>query len=153
LRIFSAYGEGLKRQLFFDIATKATSASKQGESEIVLFGTGEESRDFIHGEDVARAALLVSEKESTEYWEAYNVASGREVQVKDAATEFLRILGLNVTCRFNGTVRTGDPRFWRADVGKIQNISFAPSISLSTGLGRYAAWLKEERHIQDRNDL
>jgi UDP-glucose 4-epimerase len=43
VRIFSAYGNGLKKQLFWDISQKLSK-----NNEVVLFGTGMESRDFIH---------------------------------------------------------------------------------------------------------
>lgn len=144
LRIFSAYGEGLRRQLFFDVAAKAAHARSQGKREIILFGTGEESRDFIHGEDVARAALAVAEAASDENLEVYNVANGEEVRVKDAVDQFLEMAGLNIKSHFNGSIRAGDPRYWKADISKITKIHHSHSIPLDVGLERYAEWLKRE---------
>ncbi len=69
LRIFSAYGNGLKKQLFWDLYQK-TKSSK----EICLFGTGNETRDFIHVSDIARVIDLVIQKADFE-GEAINVAN------------------------------------------------------------------------------
>ena len=59
LRIFSAYGPGLQKQLFWDLYQKHTS-----KKPIVLYGTGQESRDFIFIDDVIQAIALVLEKAS-----------------------------------------------------------------------------------------
>ena len=58
LRIFSAYGAGLRRQVVWDICTKALLGNK----EIVLYGTGAETRDFVHAEDVAMAVCQVADQ-------------------------------------------------------------------------------------------
>ncbi len=53
LRIFSAYGEGLKKQLFWDLYQKV-----KANPSVVLFGSGNESRDFIHISDILLAYRL-----------------------------------------------------------------------------------------------
>jgi len=50
LRIFSAYGPGLKKQLFYDLYQK----TKQKDA-IELLGTGNETRDFIYIDDLVIA--------------------------------------------------------------------------------------------------
>ena len=50
LRIFSAYGSGLRRQVVWDICKNMTQCQ-----ELVLQGTGKESRDFVHAFDIALA--------------------------------------------------------------------------------------------------
>ena len=42
-RVFSAYGAGLKKQLFWDLYKKS-----QTQTNITLFGTGNETREYIH---------------------------------------------------------------------------------------------------------
>ena len=54
IRIFSAYGNGLRKQLLWDIYQKY-----QNTGRIELFGTGEETRDFIHVSDIVRAIELI----------------------------------------------------------------------------------------------
>ena len=54
LRVFSSFGPGLKKQLFWDLYLKSLE-SKDGKVE--LFGTGSETRDFIYVDDLVRAIL------------------------------------------------------------------------------------------------
>jgi dTDP-glucose 4,6-dehydratase/UDP-glucose 4-epimerase len=54
VRIFSAYGPGLKKLLFWDLHQKSLSSDK-----VELFGTGEETRDFIFIDDLVKALELV----------------------------------------------------------------------------------------------
>jgi dTDP-glucose 4,6-dehydratase/UDP-glucose 4-epimerase len=83
LRIFSAYGEGLKKQLFWDLYQKSKK-----ENKVELFGTGNESRDFIYIRDLVRLIELVI-NEAPFKGECINVANGEEVFLKDAIFLFL----------------------------------------------------------------
>lgn len=142
LRIFSAYGEGLRRQIFFDLYKKLKLAEDSGEKTVSLFGTGFESRDFIHGQDVARAALAIALNLDLNGHTVFNVGSGVETIISDAVNEFIDILGLKVTILFDGQVRPGDPRNWKADVSKLESIGFKSEITLRNGLIRYKDWLR-----------
>ncbi len=75
LRIFSAYGEGLRRQLLWDVCQKALRGN------FVLQGDGSQTRDFIHACSVADAiAVLASQNGPLP--EILNLASGEEVAVR-----------------------------------------------------------------------
>ena len=69
IRIFSAYGNGLRKQLLWDIYQKY-----QNTGRIELFGTGEETRDFIHVSDIVRAIELILAYDGPE--NVINVANG-----------------------------------------------------------------------------
>lgn len=71
LRVFSAYGEGLTKQLFWDLYKKAIS-----EDQVKLFGSGFESRDFIYIKDLVQAIQLVSNRASF-VGEVINIANGK----------------------------------------------------------------------------
>ena len=79
LRVFSAYGPGLKKQIFWDIYQKF----KLAKNEIEMFGTGEETRDFIYIDDLVNAIDIIINK-SPFQGECINVASGSEVNIADA---------------------------------------------------------------------
>lgn len=138
VRIFSAYGPGLKRQVLWDICRRALETG-----ELTLQGTGQESRDFIHAEDIARALLVLAERAPAQ-GEVYNLASGSEVTVAELATTLLRELGLGFDPKFSGTSRAGDPLNWRADIERIQTLGFAPQVSLAEGLRGVAQWARAE---------
>lgn len=138
LRIFSAYGEGLKRQLFWDVFQKCqvTPVSKP----ISLFGTGQETRDFIHAQDIARACTqLVKLGSTVSLHNVYNLASGIETSIYDAVTLFTqgsrKIL-------FEDRPRAGDPTRWCADVSRLREIGFLPATSLADGLVGYRNYLE-----------
>lgn len=137
LRVFSAYGEGLKKQLFWDLFQKSLQTS-----EVELFGTGEESRDFIYIEDLLDALAKIIQSTTFE-GEAINIASGKEIAIKEAVEIFYELLDRNIHFKFTGKQKVGDPNNWQADVNKLQNMSFFPKYKLKDGLTKYIRWLKE----------
>jgi UDP-glucose 4-epimerase len=147
LRVFSAYGAGLKRQIFHDVARKIDIAKSEGKTAIQLFGTGLESRDFIHAVDVARAAVAVSSR-SSEGFEVFNVASGIEVTIRDAVETFFEVNNISIGVNFTGSMRAGDPHRWQADISKIHQIGFNPISNFKTELQNYQRWLKGIEAVQ-----
>jgi UDP-glucose 4-epimerase len=138
VRIFSAYGPGLRRQVVWDICQKIL-----GTRELKLHGTGSESRDFIHAADVARALSTIVEHADCE-GEIYNLASGREVTIAELAGLLLEQLDGAITPAFDGKVRAGDPCNWRADVSRLAALGFTPEIPLEQGVREVAAWASAE---------
>ena len=134
LRVFSAYGEGLRRQILWDICEKAI-----GDGEVVLSGTGDESRDFVHASDVAQAVAVAARHARFET-EILNVASGVETTIADLAELLVSELGSNVPVRFLGDARPGDPSNWRADISAARTLGFRPAVTIAEGTRRYAAW-------------
>jgi UDP-glucose 4-epimerase len=137
LRIFSVYGENLKKQLFWDIYQK-TLQSKN----IQLFGTGNETRDFIYVQDLMHAIDCVIAK-GLFNGEAINVSSGIETSIKDAAEIFCAALNDETTVAFNKQTKPGDPLNWKADIGVLTNLGFKNNTSIETGLKSTGKWLKE----------
>ncbi len=138
VRIFSAYGAGLRRQVVWDICAKIL-----GTGSLKLSGTGRESRDFIHAADVARALELLADRAPAQ-GEVYNLASGVEVTIAELATQLIAALGADCATEFDGTTRPGDPLNWRADLAKIAALGFAPQVSLAAGLRGVADWSRAE---------
>ncbi len=134
LRIFSAYGEGLKKQLFWDLAQKASK-----NEFFQLFGTGRESRDFIHVKDIVRVIELVINKAKFE-GDAINVANGSEVFIEDVVKVFYSNWGKKIYYSFSGEERKGDPNNWIADIGILNSLGYKPEISLNEGLKKYFEW-------------
>lgn len=136
IRFFSIYGAGLAKQLLWDAAGKLTS----GAHEVVFWGTGEETRDWIHIEDAA--ALVATLSDGTDAFSIVNGASGDRVTVSEVLQRLKKSLGIDVAVSFNGAVRPGDPRFYQADVSKAKRLGFQPTVTLADGLDRYAQWFK-----------
>lgn len=136
LRIFSAYGEGLKKQLFWDLFQKTKSAGS-----ISLFGTGKESRDFIYIDDLVQAIYLVAQHADFK-GQAINVANGSEVFIRDCVKTFYAFFDKPVQYQFMGQGRAGDPNNWVADISILQQLGYKQQYQLANGLKKYYEWIK-----------
>jgi nucleoside-diphosphate-sugar epimerase len=135
-RVFSAYGEGLRRQVLWDIARRALDAGT-----VELSGTGEETRDFVHARDVAGAVCAMVRSGAFE-GEVVNVATGVETSIAELAELMTRELGAG-GARFSGAVRPGDPTRWRANVTRLRGLGFEPTTRIEDGARAYARWVRE----------
>jgi UDP-glucose 4-epimerase len=138
LRIFSAYGPGLRRQVLWDICQRAIT-----QNSLVLQGTGQESRDFIHALDVAKALSLIANS-SPIYGETYNLGAGREVTIAELSDKVLQALGFNFSPQFDGVVPSGTPLNWQADISKLQALGFTAAVPLEQGIITFANWCRAE---------
>ena len=138
LRIFSVYGEGLKKQLFWDLYHKAVTGRP-----FSLYGTGNESRDFIHVLDLVRTIDLIARRAPFEA-DVINVANGEEVPIRKAASIFFSLFPSPVNYTFSGESRKGDPVNWKADISHLRSLGYEPSVEMETGLANYYRWLTNE---------
>ena len=138
VRIFSAYGPGIRRQVLWDICNRAIT-----QNDVTLQGTGNESRDFIHAIDIAKALLLVSNNAPMQ-GESYNLASGQEVKISYLASLLLNALEYSSTPQFDGIVPVGNPLNWQADISKLTKLGFEVSVPLEKGIKTFASWCRAE---------
>ncbi|MCF8380658.1 MAG: NAD-dependent epimerase/dehydratase family protein [Bacteroidales bacterium] len=136
LRIFSVYGTGQKKQLFWDLYNKVKAGKP-----FTLFGTGNESRDFINVIDLVRAIELVSEH-SDFNGDIVNIANGEEIIIKNAVSIFFSFFKNNISYSFSGDSRKGDPVNWKADIRKLNSFGYQPSVDMKTGLKEYFDWIE-----------
>lgn len=127
VRIFSAYGPGLRRQVLWDICRKALSSEG-----VRLQGTGRESRDFIHAYDIARAFMVLAKSAPME-GEVYNLASGQETTISELSSILLTALHFDGDVIFDRHIPNGVPLNWKADITKIASLGFRPSITINQG--------------------
>ncbi len=137
LRPFSVYGKGLKKQIFWDVYNKLIINN----ISLELMGTGNESRDFIHVNDLVNAIEIVAQN-SPMIGDIYNVASGIETAIEKAINIFINSLDFKTVIRFNTQVRKGDPLNWCADISKLKSIGFGSPILIEEGLGDLSSWFK-----------
>lgn len=137
VRFFSIYGPGLAKQLLWDAAAKLRGSEAVAE----FWGTGEETRDWIHVDDAA--SLMVATSAIQEPYAIVNGASGERVTVADVLGQLREALGVTVALRFNGVVKPGDPRYYHADVSRARALGWLPSVNLRAGLDNYVDWLRQ----------
>ena len=136
LRIFSAYGPGLQRQVVWDIVRKLLS-----KKDVLLQGTGSESRDFVHARDVARAVFAVVER-APMGGEVYNVGSGCETSIKELSKLVVDALQSKREICFDSILPVGTPSRWQADIRRLGLLGYRPSVGLDAGVREYCDWAK-----------
>ncbi len=137
IRIFSAYGEGLKKQLFWDLFNKNKLSNS-----IEIFGSGYESRDFIYINDVMTAIDLIIKNDKFDN-SVYNIANGEEIKINKAVEIFFSIFDSKTRYTFNNKSINGYPTNWVADITKLKAIGYKTNFTLEHGLKNYVKWLKE----------
>ncbi|MEZ4874058.1 MAG: NAD-dependent epimerase/dehydratase family protein [Flavobacteriaceae bacterium] len=135
LRIFSAYGPGLKKQLFWDLYQKSLA-----NNNVTLYGTGKESRDFIYISDLVRAIDCVITK-ATFQNNIINVANGEEIRIERIAASFFK--DTQTSFVFGGESRQGDPINWVADISLLKALGYEGQVPLEEGIKHYWKWLNE----------
>ena len=137
LRVFSAYGEGLRKQVLWDICRKAA------EGCVVLQGDGSQSRDFLHRDDVSSAVVHLAQ--SSVPWPAVlNLAYGKEVTVAEAAGWMADELQAKEAVLYDGVVPAGNPQRWEADTRLIQALGWKPKVDPETGIRAFARWAHQD---------
>ncbi|MBI4227042.1 MAG: NAD-dependent epimerase/dehydratase family protein [Candidatus Omnitrophica bacterium] len=114
----------------------------------VLYEDGQQSRDFIFVEDVARANRLVVGNPKS-YGRIFNVGTGRATTIRALAAAIADALGVRREPQLNGEFRMGEVRHMVADVTQLAQLGFAPQVSLEEGLQRYVRWVRAQGRLQD----
>lgn len=135
MRLFSVYGNGLRKQLLWDACNKIANNTD------IFWGTGQESRDFVHVTDVARAMLLAHEHTEAGF-EIVNLASGTATNIQRLLMEVFREYGTRLLPRFGGEVNEGNPVHYWADISRLKKWGWKPEKSLSCGIRDYVRWYK-----------
>lgn len=151
LRLFNVFGAGqaLSNPYTGVLANFAARLAK-GDRPTV-FEDGEQRRDFVHVEDVARAFRLAWETPEAA-GEVFNIGSGRAWTIAEVAALLAAEMGRpDLGPEILDRARAGDIRNCFADIGKARRIlGFAPERGLDTALGPFVDWVRQES-VEDRN--
>lgn len=138
IRLFSVYGNGLKKQLLWDACKKFTR-----EKELVFFGTGMETRDWIHIDDVTNLIFKVFCHENATGFNIFNGGSGNRITNHELLTMLASFFPEKKTFCFNNVSKEGDPKYYRAELKRITDLGWIPMVSLSETIERYVQWFIE----------
>ena len=133
LRVFSAYGNGQKKLLLWDLFQKFSDTSK---NNVELFGTGNETRDFIHMDDIIQQIQLVIDNADFN-GESINIGNGVDTRISEIAKIFRDCLISEKQIEFNNIIRKGDPLNWCADISLLKQWGYKQSIDLKLGIGLF----------------
>lgn len=135
VRFFSVYGEGLKKQLLWDACKKIMHGERS------FYGTGQETRDWLHVEDACELILKAFEVASPSC-PILNGGSGIGTCVEDILSKLLVCFDRKDSPVFMGKSKAGDPAHYVADTEIARSLGWQPQTSIDQGLQRYAAWFK-----------
>lgn len=107
----------------------------------IIFGTGEQSRDFTFVENVVSANLLAA-KSQNGFGEVFNIACGDQISLNGLLQELNIILGKNLQAQYR-EMRVGDVMHSKADITKAKEIlGYNPLVPIKEGLEKTAEWYK-----------
>ncbi|MEQ9880384.1 SDR family oxidoreductase [Pectobacterium aroidearum] len=142
IRFFSIYGDGLRKQLIWDAINKLSSGSGQ---VVEFWGTGEETRDWVHISDAVNLIELVIAKDIPE--RILNCGSGKSLSINNIISIISKKLDLKDDAfSFNGVVKTGDPQHYLADISESLDIGWEPKVNFEHGIDKYIQWFKGIRN-------
>jgi nucleoside-diphosphate-sugar epimerase len=134
LRYFTVYGPRQRPDMAFHRFIRAVLRDEA----FVLYGDGEQSRDFTFVSDIVRANVSAAESEAT--GTVYNLGGGSRTTVNEVIETIGRLVGREPRVDRRET-QLGDVRHTSADTGAARSeIAFAPSVTLAEGLERQVAW-------------
>jgi len=131
LRLFNVYGPKQSRA-YSGVIVEFIKKALRGEPP-VIFGNGEQIRDFIHVNDVVRAVINVITNSSVSG--TFNIGSGEGVTINKLALLIAEIAGRRELRPIYSPPRKGDIRVSIADITKARReLGFNPAVSLEDGL-------------------
>jgi UDP-glucose 4-epimerase len=138
LRYFTVYGPGQRPDMAFHRFIRALLT----DSEITLYGDGEQSRDFTYIDDVVAGTVAALDEPSARGG-TFNLGGGSRVTINQMIAALEKITGCKARVR-RQPVAKGDVRDTEADCSRAREaLKFAPRVSLREGLAAQVDWLKD----------
>lgn len=120
---------------------KCVDAVNEGKDEIVVWGTGNATREFLYVEDCAEAIVLAAEKYNGS--DPVNIGSGFEISIKDLAKLIAELTGFKGRIVWDTTKPDGQPRR-RLDTTKAEKyFGFKAKTDFREGLKKTIEWYKQ----------
>jgi len=122
---------------------KFIQAQEQGDEQVVLWGDGSPTREFLYVEDCAEGILLAAEHYNGP--EPVNLGSGMEISIKDLAHMIARLTGYQGRFVWDTSKPNGQPR--RAlDISRAERyFGFRAQMPFEEGLRRTIEWYRQHR--------
>src|SRR5919197_159622 len=116
---------------------KAHEAKTRKDRELIVWGSGEPRREFLHVNDLASACVLLLEKYDSP--EIINVGCGEDISIRELAELICDVVGFDGELAWDTTKPDGTPRKL-LDITKLRELDWKPSISLRDGIAQTYGW-------------
>jgi nucleoside-diphosphate-sugar epimerase len=149
VRYFNIYGRRQDPNSFYSaVIPKFIRAFLKGEQP-VIFGDGEQSRDFTYIDNVLNANLLACKAPVKAAGRVMNIACGERITLNKLALEIKSLLNVDINPRYDNP-RPGDIKDSLADVGLAKElIGYEPKVLIDEGLKLTVDWFLANKHILD----
>lgn len=128
LRLFNVYGP-CQSKAYAGVISRFINQIRRGQP-LVIYGDGNQTRDFIHIYDVVELVRLLVERPSIG---VFNVGSGRQVSIIELARMLSEITNSKINIVF-APARPGEIRHSVANIKKVMELGWRPRIQLMDGL-------------------
>ncbi|MBU0951820.1 MAG: NAD-dependent epimerase/dehydratase family protein [Elusimicrobia bacterium] len=136
-RYFNVFGPRQNPKSQYAAAVPIFISKAVKNEDVVIYGDGEQTRDFIYVKDAVQANILAAEKGSG----VYNVAYGSKITINALADKIIKFCGSKSKI-VHEKERLGDIKHSLADVNKIKKLGFVPTSNLDAGLKTTVAYFK-----------
>ena len=116
---------------------KFHEAKENNNSEVILWGSGNPMREFLHVDDLAQAVRFVLENKTDDF--LYNIGSGKEITIKNLAEIVQSVVSHSGPILWDITKPDGTPRKL-LDINKILETDWEPKIKLNDGIRSVYNW-------------
>jgi len=120
---------------------KCVEARRRNDKQIIAWGTGSASREFLYVEDCAQALVLSMEKYNSP--EPMNLGSGKEITIRDLTHLIARLSGFTGEIHWDATKPDGQPRRCLDVTRAKEQINFTAQTPFELGLRKTIAWYEE----------
>jgi GDP-L-fucose synthase len=121
---------------------KFHEAERNGNEDVVLWGTGKPMREFLHVDDLANAVSFAVDKRLPD--NLYNVGLGSDISIIDIAEKIQNIIGHKGHIIWDSGKPDGTPRKWM-DSTKLRSLGWQPKIDLEEGIRKTYSWFIENQ--------
>ncbi|WP_247731483.1 SDR family oxidoreductase [Halovivax limisalsi] len=140
LRYFTVYGPRMRPNMAI---TNFTSRCLDGRPP-VIYGDGEQTRDFTYVDDVVRANLRLLDTDAAD-GHVLNVGSTGTITIRELADRVIAETGAAVDPVYDDA-KEGDARHTHADVSKARDlIGYEPTTTIREGVSQFVAWYEDNR--------
>jgi GDP-L-fucose synthase len=117
---------------------KCIDAIKNNDKEIVVWGTGKASREFLYAEDAAEGILLATEKYNES--EPINIGAEFEITIKNLIELIVKLTGFKGKLTWDPTKPDGQPRRCLDTTRAFEKFGFKAKVPFEEGLKRTIKW-------------
>jgi GDP-L-fucose synthase len=121
---------------------KFSDAKRQGLKEVVIWGTGKPTREFLYVEDAAKGLILATQKYDKS--DPINLGAGFEISIKDLALLIKELVGFKGKLTWDKTKPDGQPRRKLNTTKAKKEFGFEATTNFKEGLSKVIAWYEKQ---------